>query len=71
MGGFMGSDPYPSLDEFKALVSKGEVTYYIAGGGGFGGRGGGSTDASAIAQWVEANFQAQTVGSTTVYKLVK
>jgi 4-amino-4-deoxy-L-arabinose transferase-like glycosyltransferase len=71
MGGFMGSDPYPSLDEFKALVSKGEVTYYIAGGGGFGGRGGGSTDASAITQWVEANFQAQTVGSTTVYKLVK
>jgi 4-amino-4-deoxy-L-arabinose transferase-like glycosyltransferase len=70
MGGFMGSDPYPSLDEFKALVSKGEVTYYIAGGG-FGGRGGGSTDASAITQWVEANFQAQTVGSTTVYKLVK
>ncbi|MGY3567354.1 ArnT family glycosyltransferase [Sinomonas sp. RB5] len=78
MGGFMGSDPYPSLDEFKALVSKGEVTYYIAGGGmgggmggGFGGRGGGTTDASAITQWVEANFQAQTVGSTTVYKLVK
>lgn len=71
MGGFTGSDPYPSLDEFKALVSKGEVTYYIAGGGmgaGFGGRGG--SDTSAITQWVEANFQAQTVGSTTVYKLV-
>ncbi|ASN50986.1 glycosyltransferase family 39 protein [Sinomonas sp. R1AF57] len=72
MGGFTGSDPYPSLDEFKALVADGEVTYYIAGGGmggGFGGRGGG-TDTSAIAQWVEANFQAQTVGSTTVYRLV-
>jgi 4-amino-4-deoxy-L-arabinose transferase-like glycosyltransferase len=72
MGGFTGSDPYPSLDEFKALVANGEVTYYIAGGGmggGFGGRGGG-TDTSAIAQWVEANFQAQTVGSTTVYRLV-
>ncbi|GAA2202979.1 glycosyltransferase family 39 protein [Sinomonas flava] len=72
MGGFTGSDPYPSLDQFKALVADGEVTYYIAGGGtggGFGGRGGG-TDTSAIAQWVEANFQAQTVGSTTVYRLV-
>ncbi|WP_413249895.1 ArnT family glycosyltransferase [Sinomonas flava] len=71
MGGFTGSDPYPSLDEFKALVANGEVTYYIAGGGmggGFGGRGG--TDTSAIAQWVEANFQAETVGSTTVYRLV-
>jgi 4-amino-4-deoxy-L-arabinose transferase-like glycosyltransferase len=67
MGGFTGSDPYPSLDEFKAMVAKGEVTYYIAGGG-FGGRGG--SDTSAITQWVEANFQAQSVGSTTVYKLV-
>ncbi|MDP9882728.1 4-amino-4-deoxy-L-arabinose transferase-like glycosyltransferase [Sinomonas atrocyanea] len=74
MGGFTGSDPYPSLDEFKNLVAKGDVTYYIAGGGmggSFGGRGGGTTDASAITQWVEANFQPQTVGSTTVYKLVK
>jgi 4-amino-4-deoxy-L-arabinose transferase-like glycosyltransferase len=74
MGGFTGSDPYPSLDEFKNLVAKGDVTYYIAGGGmggGFGGRGGVTTDASAITQWVEANFQPQTVGSTTVYKLVK
>lgn len=71
MGGFTGSDPYPSLDEFKALVANGDVTYYIAGGGmggGFGGRGG--SDTSAITQWVEATFQAQTVGSTTVYKLV-
>ena len=73
MGGFTGSDPYPSLDQFKALVANGEVTYYIAGGGmgggGFGGRGG--SDTSAITQWVEANFQAITVGNTTVYKLVQ
>jgi 4-amino-4-deoxy-L-arabinose transferase-like glycosyltransferase len=71
MGGFMGSDPYPTLDEFKAMVANGQVTYFIAGGGfggGFGGRGG--SDSSAIAQWVEATFQAQTVGSSTVYKLV-
>lgn len=71
MGGFTGSDPYPSLDEFKTMVANHEVTYYIAGGGmggGFGGRGSGDT--SAITQWVEANFQAQTVGSSTVYKLV-
>ncbi|MGN6404130.1 glycosyltransferase family 39 protein, partial [Sinomonas sp.] len=73
MGGFSGSDPYPSLDEFKALVANGQVSYYIAGGGmgggGFGGRGG--SDTSAITQWVESNFQATTVGNTTVYKLVK
>ncbi|WP_136610382.1 ArnT family glycosyltransferase [Sinomonas albida] len=75
MGGFTGSDPYPSLDEFKALVSSGQITYYIAGGGmggggGFGGRGGAS-DTSSIATWVQQNFQATTVGNTTVYKLVK
>ncbi|MDQ4504213.1 glycosyltransferase family 39 protein [Sinomonas sp. ASV322] len=73
MGGFTGSDPYPSLDEFKALVANGEISYYIAGGGmgggGFGGRGG--SDSSAITQWVESTFQATTVGNTTVYKLVK
>jgi 4-amino-4-deoxy-L-arabinose transferase-like glycosyltransferase len=73
MGGFSGTDPYPSLDQFKAMVSNGEVSYYIAGGGmgggGFGGRGG--SDTSAITQWVESNFQAITVGNTTVYKLVK
>lgn len=71
MGGFTGSDPYPGLDEFKAMVANGQVTYYIAGGGMGGGFGGqGRSDTSAITQWVEANFQAQTVGSTTVYKLV-
>jgi hypothetical protein len=73
MGGFTGSDPYPSLDQFKTMVANGEISYYIAGGGigggGFGGRGG--SDTSAITQWVESNFQATTVGSTTVYKLVK
>jgi 4-amino-4-deoxy-L-arabinose transferase-like glycosyltransferase len=73
MGGFSGSDPFPSLDQFKTMVSNGEISYYIAGGGmgggGFGGRGG--SDTSAITQWVESNFQAISVGSTTVYKLVK
>ena len=74
MGGFTGSDPYPTLDEFKTMVANGQISYYIAGGGiggggGFGGRGG--SDTSAITQWVESNFQATTVGNTTVYKLVK
>jgi hypothetical protein len=53
------------------MVSNGEISYYISGGGmgggGFGGRGGNSE----IAQWVESNFQAITVGNTTVYKLVQ
>jgi 4-amino-4-deoxy-L-arabinose transferase-like glycosyltransferase len=67
IGGFNGTDPAPSLDEFKELVAQGKVHYFIgSGGGGMGGRNGTSSE---IATWVAENFQAQTVGSTTVYDL--
>jgi hypothetical protein len=65
IGGFNGTDPAPSLDEFKELVAQGKVHYFI-GSGGMGGRNGTSSE---IATWVAENFQAQTVGSTTVYDL--
>ncbi|MBV9660332.1 MAG: glycosyltransferase family 39 protein, partial [Acidimicrobiales bacterium] len=69
IGGFNGSDPYPSLAAFEALVKAGRVHYYIAGGGGGAGGAGSSGDASAISQWVEANFQPTTVGGVSVYDL--
>ena len=34
LGGFNGSDPYPTLAEFKALVAAGKVHYFIASGTG-------------------------------------
>ncbi len=74
LGGWNGSDPYPTLDQFKSMVAAGDIGYYIAGGqggGGFGGQGGGSQGASSVSAWVTANFTAQTVGSATVYKLTK
>jgi 4-amino-4-deoxy-L-arabinose transferase-like glycosyltransferase len=42
IGGFDGSDPYPSLDAFKKLVSDGKLRFVLGGGqgGGMGGRGG-------------------------------
>jgi 4-amino-4-deoxy-L-arabinose transferase-like glycosyltransferase len=68
IGGFNGTDPAPSLAEFKELVAQGKVHYFIGGGGG--GFGGGRNGTSnEIATWVAENFQAQTVGSTTVYDL--
>lgn len=71
LGGWNGGDPYPTLAQFQDMVAKGQIGYYIAGGGmgggGFGGRGGNSE----VASWVQANFQAQTVGNSTVYKLTK
>ncbi|GAA1557994.1 glycosyltransferase family 39 protein [Kribbella lupini] len=68
IGGFNGTDPAPSLAEFQQLVAQGKVHYFVgSGGGGFGGGRGGTTN--EISTWVQENFQAQTIGSTTVYDL--
>lgn len=71
LGGWNGGDPYPTLAQFQDKVSKGEISYFIEGsgmgGGGMGGRGGNSE----VAAWVQANFQARTVGNSTVYQLTK
>ncbi|WP_410642302.1 ArnT family glycosyltransferase [Amycolatopsis sp. lyj-346] len=65
IGGWSGSDPAPTLAEFKAYVAAGEVKYYVEGGRG-GGPGGGSSE---ITEWVTANFTATTVDGQTVYDL--
>ena len=39
IGGFSGSDPAPTLEQFKAYVAAGEVRYYVEGGGPGGMRG--------------------------------
>ena len=73
IGGFNGTDPYPSLAAFKADVAAGKIHYFIASGGGAGRGGGGgigsSSESSAIASWVESTFTAKTVGGVTVYDL--
>ncbi|MDP9889348.1 ArnT family glycosyltransferase [Pseudarthrobacter enclensis] len=71
LGGWNGGDPYPTLAQFQDMVAKGQIGYFIQGGG-MGGRGmGGRGGNSEVAAWVQANFQAETVGSSTVYKLTK
>jgi 4-amino-4-deoxy-L-arabinose transferase-like glycosyltransferase len=69
LGGFNGSDPYPTLGQFQSLVKAGKVHYFISGGAGFGQQNGGSQAASAISSWVQQNFTATTVGGVTVYDL--
>jgi 4-amino-4-deoxy-L-arabinose transferase-like glycosyltransferase len=74
LGGFNGSDPYPTLVEFNVMVEAGEVHYFIAGGksgpGGTGGPGGSASSAmSAITAWVQSTYTATTVGGVTVYDL--
>lgn len=79
IGGFGGSDPAPTLEEFQAMVTAGKVRYYVegdtpggggpSGGGGPGGFGSGGRSGSEIAQWVMANFTPTTVSGHTVYDL--
>jgi 4-amino-4-deoxy-L-arabinose transferase-like glycosyltransferase len=75
IGGFNGSDPSPTLTQFKQYVADGAIHYFIAGGGGFGGGMGGpgsssgSSASSEISSWVEASFTATTVDGVTVYNL--
>ncbi|GHH44681.1 glycosyltransferase family 39 protein [Lentzea cavernae] len=60
IGGWNGSDPAPTLEQFQALVAQGQVRYYVEGG-----RGGGGD----IGEWVAAHFQAVTAGGQTLYDL--
>ncbi|MBL1096375.1 glycosyltransferase family 39 protein [Streptomyces coffeae] len=71
IGGFNGSDPSPTLAQFKEYVKQGKIHYFIASGTGWGGGpGGGSTGTSSkITSWVESTFKKVTVGDTTLYDL--
>lgn len=69
IGGFNGSDPAPTLDEFKAYVAQGPIHYYITSDGMGGTQMGGSNAVSEIATWVAQNYTAQTIGNTTGYDL--
>jgi 4-amino-4-deoxy-L-arabinose transferase-like glycosyltransferase len=69
IGGFSGTDDAPTLAQFKQWVAEGKISYYISGGQGGGGRGGSSSAAGEIQSWVESNYTATTVGTTTIYKL--
>lgn len=72
IGGFTGSDPVPTLEQFQTYVADRQITYYILSepknkdhGGGF------FTNNSHtdISDWVKANFASTTMGSDTVYDL--
>lgn len=82
IGGFNGSDPSPTLAQFKQYVSDGKVHYFLAGtsgasgggenaGGGPGGGGPGGAASSAITTWVAATFHKVTVDGTTLYDLTR
>ncbi|WP_040870677.1 glycosyltransferase family 39 protein [Nocardia exalbida] len=68
IGGFNGSDPSPTLEQFKRYVAEGKIHYFVGGGRG----GPGSSDSSPsaqITQWVQENFTATQVDGVTLYDL--
>ncbi|MFJ9093866.1 ArnT family glycosyltransferase [Streptomyces globisporus] len=85
IGGFNGSDPSPTLAQFKKYVAEGKIHYFVSGGGmgggmrggtageGGGGMGGGpgGMGSSQISSWVTENFTEVTVGSATFYDLTQ
>ncbi|MCZ0210613.1 glycosyltransferase family 39 protein [Streptomyces sp. UMAF16] len=71
IGGFNGTDPSPTLAQFKKYVEDGRIHYFIAGGGMGGGTGGGNGTASRISSWVQSTFTKVTVGSATFYDLTR
>lgn len=69
IGGFNGSDPSPTLEQFQQYVAEGRIHYFIASsmGSGMGGPGGGGS--SEISTWVQQNFPSTTVDGVTLYDL--
>ncbi|MFE9806196.1 ArnT family glycosyltransferase [Streptomyces sp. NPDC005548] len=71
IGGFNGTDPSPTLAQFKKYVTGGKIHYFISGGGMGGGTGASASTSSRISSWVTANFKKVTVGSATFYDLTQ
>ncbi|MBW8799588.1 MAG: glycosyltransferase family 39 protein [Streptomyces sp.] len=72
IGGFNGTDPSPTLAQFKKYVAEGKIHYFISSGTGGGMMGGSSSGTSSqISSWVEKNFKKVTVGSSTFYDLTQ
>lgn len=71
IGGFNGSDPYPTLAQFQKYVKQGKIHWYIAGNSDGQGQMGGSSATSQIATWVAKNYTAKTVDGVTLYDLTK
>lgn len=69
LGGFNGSDPSPTLEQFQQYVADGKVHYVLASSGMGGMQNGGSNDAAEIVAWAQENFTEVTIGDQTFYDL--
>ncbi|MFE7202910.1 glycosyltransferase family 39 protein [Pseudonocardia alni] len=71
VGGFNGTDPYPTLAQFRQMVAQHRIHWFIgsAGSGMISTASGGSDEARLIAEWVAATFPARTVDGVTLHDL--
>jgi hypothetical protein len=71
LGGFNGTDPFPTLAGFQQLVAAARIHYFIGEPGRSDTGTGGSDEAHRIGVWVQDNFTPVTIGGTTVYDLTQ
>ncbi|WP_423182026.1 glycosyltransferase family 39 protein [Arthrobacter sp. NyZ413] len=70
IGGFDGTDPFPTLEQFQGMVRYGKVGFFIiktlppltSEGRG---------ESARIVHWVEDNFHAEIVDGTSIYSLAR
>jgi 4-amino-4-deoxy-L-arabinose transferase-like glycosyltransferase len=68
LGGWLGNDPAPTLDRFKALVTDDRIAYFIwqqpiADEIPLG------KDAAAITDWVQSNFKGENIDGVRIFDL--
>ncbi|MBB4689729.1 glycosyltransferase family 39 protein [Amycolatopsis jiangsuensis] len=72
VGGFNGTDPYPTLEQFEQWVRNGTIHYFLGDGMTMpGGRSSGSDLAQQIADWVADHYEPTTVDGVVVYDLTR
>jgi 4-amino-4-deoxy-L-arabinose transferase-like glycosyltransferase len=74
VGGFNGTDPSPTLAEFKQYVADRQIHYFIRGRmmiGHWGGQTSGSREAADIAEWVETHYTPLTIDRVIIYDLTE
>ncbi len=72
IGGFNGTDPSPTLEQFIRYVDDGQIHYFLQGRMMLGPWSSGHKgESSAIAKWVEAHYPARTVDGVAVYDLTQ
>ncbi|WP_406814390.1 ArnT family glycosyltransferase [Mycobacterium sp. M23085] len=71
VGGFTGSDPAPTLQQFQGYVAQHQIRYFIVSNGPADGPkpDGTPTTSTQITNWVQHTFSARDIGGIQVYDL--